>query len=300
MKVVYVAGYGRSGSTLLDNILGEIPGFFAAGELNHIWDRDLLDRRPCGCGEHVLRCEVWAPVLRRVFGRDPEPGDLDEVMDAQRQMWRVTETWRILRAAAPSAAVARYADFTSRIYSAIGTVTGSHTVVDSSKRPSLAAMLPHVAEADPYVVQLVRDPRAIAFSWQRRKDELGTHTATYSTTRWLSWNLATDSVRKGMTGERSMLVRYEDFVTSPRAVISDLLTMAREDPGESPVGDDQTVTTGPNHAVAGNPNRFRTGAIKLRLDDEWRGKLSLRDRTVATAIALPLLRRYGYPVRTRP
>ena len=43
--VLYVAGAGRSGSTLLDNLLGQIPGFFSAGELRYVWERGLIDGR---------------------------------------------------------------------------------------------------------------------------------------------------------------------------------------------------------------------------------------------------------------
>jgi len=32
-RVLYIAGWGRSGSTILDNVLGQVDGFFSAGEL---------------------------------------------------------------------------------------------------------------------------------------------------------------------------------------------------------------------------------------------------------------------------
>ena len=41
-----------------------------------------------------------------------------------------------------------------------------------------------------------------------------------------------------------------------------------------------------------------SGAIKIAPDDEWRSQLAPRKRMVATAIALPLLHRYGLPVRS--
>ena len=33
IKVVYITGAGRSGTTLLDILLGELDGFFSAGEM---------------------------------------------------------------------------------------------------------------------------------------------------------------------------------------------------------------------------------------------------------------------------
>ena len=49
--------------------------------------------------------------------------------------------------------------------------------------------------------------------------------------------------------------------------------------------------------MAGNPNRFRTGSVRIVEDDEWKSRMARRDRTVITAAALPMLVRYGYPVR---
>ena len=42
-RVLYILGWGRSGSTVLGNILGEVDGFFCAGELHYLWERRLSD-----------------------------------------------------------------------------------------------------------------------------------------------------------------------------------------------------------------------------------------------------------------
>ena|SRR5438874_13839335 len=65
VRVLYVSGWVFSGSTLLSNILGEIEGVFAAGEVRHIWRRGLLEDRPCGCGAAFSACPFWRAVGRR-------------------------------------------------------------------------------------------------------------------------------------------------------------------------------------------------------------------------------------------
>jgi hypothetical protein len=57
------------------------------------------------------------------------------------------------------------------------------------------------------------------------------------------------------------------------------------------------VELGTNHTLAGNPNRFRTGSVRIAEDDEWQSRLARRDRMVMTSATLPMLLRYGYPVR---
>ena len=48
--VVYIAGSGRSGSTLLERALGEIPGFVNVGELIDLYRRVADHGELCGCG----------------------------------------------------------------------------------------------------------------------------------------------------------------------------------------------------------------------------------------------------------
>jgi hypothetical protein len=49
-----------------------------------------------------------------------------------------------------------------------------------------------------------------------------------------------------------------------------------------------------NHTVSGNPSRFQTGSIELRLDGEWKEKMKRSDKAIVTILTWPLLLRYGY------
>lgn len=58
IKIIYIAGFGRSGSTLLDLIISTSNKVFSVGEIynfNDIMRRDA----PCACGENVADCNVW-------------------------------------------------------------------------------------------------------------------------------------------------------------------------------------------------------------------------------------------------
>ena len=57
------------------------------------------------------------------------------------------------------------------------------------------------------------------------------------------------------------------------------------------------------HGVAGNPSRFTTGAVPLKLDDAWREAMRPADRRLVTAITAPLAYHYRYlgaGARSRP
>ncbi len=66
--VLYLGGLGRSGTTVLERVLGELPGVCSAGELVHLWRRGVLDDETCGCGRPFGSCPFWVEVGRVAFG----------------------------------------------------------------------------------------------------------------------------------------------------------------------------------------------------------------------------------------
>lgn len=296
-RVVYVAGWGRSGSTILDNLLGQVDHFFSAGELVFLWERGLLERWPCGCGAPVTECAVWRGVLRRAFG--PDGADAARIVALQRSSPRIRHLplLALERARWP----AEYRDAVERLYPAIAEETGARVIVDSSKSPVYAHLLQTLPAVELYVVHLVRDPRAVAYSWQRRKlqpDErpmLG-HRALYSSLMWDIFNEGARMLRR-RAPSRYLRLRYEDFVAEPRAAVERIVAFAGEEAEALSFVGESAVELAPTHTVSGNPSRFATGLVELRPDLEWTERLSRRDRLVATLTTSPLLRRYGYPLR---
>jgi len=301
VKVLYIAGWGRSGTTIVDNILGAYDGVFSAGELYYLWARGLIERRQCGCGETLVACPVWRDVLSIAY-RDAPPAPR-EFYDLQRRTIRVRGTRRLSRGNLRPDAL-RYRDEVARIYAALGTVTGADVIVDSSKTPAGAAVLTQCADVEPYLLHMIRDPRAVAHSWSRptRQPDLAVprdmprHGAATSTTTWVAWNLLVEDLARNGYAGRSHRLRYEDFVADPQACMTDVLELVDVPATGSPFVDRSSVQLAANHTVGGNPGRFRTGTIAITPDNRWHSEQSRGRRTVSTAIALPLLRRYGYPV----
>ena len=312
VKVLYIVGWGRSGSTIIDNLLGETDGFFTAGELGHLWQRGLIEGRRCGCGDVLTQCEVWSRVLRAAFGDDYEKLDAREVVAWRREAVRVRHSWKLLNQvpgrALGDSSLDSYVEVVDRLYRAIAATTGAHVVVDSTKRPSDGALLRLLPHVDAFYLHLVRDPRAVAYSWGRRKAQLDrdravdmeAHGPTSSTVSWLGWNLAAEALTRRHDARRSLLLRYEDFVARPRPTVQRIVDLVGERPESLPFENDRTVLLGKNHTVSGNPDRFKTGSVTLREDAEWTAKQPRGDRLLTTMLALPLLHRYGYRLVPSP
>jgi len=305
VKVLYIAGGWRSGSTLIDNLLGQIEGFFSVGEIYYLWDHNLILNRACGCGQPFRECEVWRGVMDEAFG------GMDRV-DA-REMVRLRDRGARTRYL-PLATTPRgrallrdrldgYLPNIERLYRGMATSTQSRVVVDSSKLILYAYLLGTLPSVDLHVVHLIRDSRAFTHSWMRKKFQpdldifLPRYTPLHSAALWDATNLAAEAFLR-RPPERHMMLRYEDFVARPKEAVARMLDLVGEDPRRLPFVDDHTVTLGTNHTVSGNPGRFETGTIELRPDEEWREKMSPSSRRTATALTLPLLWRYGYLRRT--
>ena len=156
VKVIYIAGWGRSGSTLLDTLLGQIDGFFSTGELRYVWERGVIGNWTCGCQRSVKTCPLWSAVLNAV-AEDRDAART--IVDWQRQATRFRHTRRLLDQTSDDLgrdrALHSYVTVMQRLFSAIREATGARVIVDSSKRPSDAAALTLVPNLQLYVVHLV-------------------------------------------------------------------------------------------------------------------------------------------------
>ncbi len=69
LKIIFIAGSGRCGTTLMDNAIGQMPNAFSAGEVRYFWDRGLQQNRLCSCGESFRECPVWSAVTKDLYGQ---------------------------------------------------------------------------------------------------------------------------------------------------------------------------------------------------------------------------------------
>lgn len=304
VKVLYIVGMGRSGSTILANSLGEVDGFFSAGEICYMWRNNLVENRLCGCGAAFRECEVWSRVLERAFGGS-ENVDPREMM---RELSAGART-RHLPLMLSGSGRRRLADRmrpllnnTGALYKALAEETGSRVIVDSSKEPAYGRALGMAPGIDLRVLHLVRDPRATAYSWSKKKPQPDSPDREFmvqfspfkNSWMWDSWNGAAEALW-GRDKSRYLRLRYEDFVADPRSNFGRILDLLDED-AEPPLAGEGEVKLGVSHTVSGNPNRFQTGSVALKPDTEWMREMDHRDRGLVTALTYPMLRRYGYPV----
>jgi hypothetical protein len=308
VRVVYIAGASRSGSTLLAMLLGTIPGCVSVGEVRHLWRRGVEHDQLCGCGERFSSCPFWSEVGDRAFGGwDLARSRRMLALQSRVDRFRRLPALALLRVASRRRAlVDEYLEATSRIYDAAAEVAGSSTVIDSSKSASFALLLGRMQGVDASILHLVRDSRAVAHSWTRRRampevtdreEYMATFGPFKAAAMWAGSNGALDVIDR-TSSVPSVRLRYEEMVRGSSAQLRALAGALGIDEAavSSLAGPEVPLTV--QHTVAGNPARFARGGVVLRPDDEWRHTMRSRDRRAVEMLTWPLLARYGYHLRS--
>ena len=302
IRLLFVAGAGRSGTTILNTILGQVPGMVAVGEVRYIWERAFGENHRCGCGEPFARCPFWSDVIDRAFGPAgaPAPGPVSADLLARLRILRVPAM--LARSAVGRSAVPEHPHDAAiaAIYQALADTPGVEVIVDSSKLPPYGKLLERLPGVELSVVNVVRDPRANAWSWRRVKrtndrDDGATmeRLALWrSSLVWSAWNTLLGVWWP--PGPRSLNVRYEDFVVRPKEITKEIVSMVGGRTDALPFVDERSISLAPTHTVAGNPNRHQQGTVTIRLDDEWAQAMPGPQKWFVTALTFPLLRRLGY------
>ena len=293
VKVIYVVGYGHSGSTVLTVLLGQHAQAFGTGELNRLvraWKED----RFCSCGEKVAECPIWSRVVEQ--WRDVSDVDPLEVYPAlQAKFERMSAAWPWSSAGSE---LELYGVLTRDLMNAIADVTGQRVIIDSSKLTGRSLALSKVPGIELNMVHLVRDARGVAWSMCRPlkpedSAEYGARPTARTSLAWTVNNLASEAFSRRVTSDHAVRVRYEDVVNDVGGVLQRIGKVAGLDYSDVIRQIDEGEAFEPGHVVAGNRLRMK-GPIRLKMDTEWQSKMPNRQRRITSLICGPLLRRYGY------
>ena len=308
MKVLYIGGTGRTGSTLLDRVLGSAPSWFSGGELAFIWRHGLVADGLCSCGDELRICPIWGPILKEAAVSDPIVAE--RMVKLRRRFWSVHMPLLVLPGE-KKRRLDRLEEFPSvveSLYRSVGDVTGCRVLIDSSKEPHYSMILKEQTELNVRFLHLVRDPRAVGYSWTRKRPEKGHRDAVdmeqrgplRSSLYYTVSNLAAERFwREEPSGY--MLLRYEDLVANPKLWFQRIAEFMDEELDLAGVLDGTVFTPRPTHMVWGNPNRFDGTPRPIRLDDAWKSDQGWAKSLFLSVANAPIASHYGYRIMsTKP
>jgi len=306
VTVIYILGYGRSGSTFLDILLNNVDGVASIGAPSNFFYWVQHDEL-CACGKTLRECEFWSDVLAdyeaELGAFDPEALRRLQLTVEQRRHY-----WKLLRGRVPADRALAYGRSQELLYQAAARRAGTNVLVDSSNSGGQSlgrayALAKYSPGLDLRIVHLVRDGRGV--SWSSMKGA-----GSPERKRWplpkafragktaLSWAVTNRLclMTAARLKERSVLtVRYEDLVSQPAVEIErigefvdiDVSSLLRK------IENHEDLEAG--HNVGGNRLRFNR-KIRIQPDWEWARSMPRSTRLVINALAWPMLKHFGYPL----
>lgn len=247
---IYIGGYGRSGSTLLDSYLSSSDSAIGVGEVVNIFD-DILIGAPCSCGKLLGDCVFWADFVNGYSGERIRNIN-KSAREAESSLWP-----RVTNKNLYEKYVGEYLSYVFK---------NKDVVVDSSKstRRSFYRAVNISRHADVFFIYLCRDPRGLVSSLLKGSNKSLDGKHRIDSLRFFIWRSffgwliancsAVYSARK-LAGN-GVLLKYEDFCKNPEAIVFYL-----QDVG---VKIQPPVSIRPGHGVSGNRMRASVKEIEAK------------------------------------
>ena len=307
IKILYIVGWSRSGSTILGNILGEIGNNFTVGELSSLSSSKLKEMY-CGCGEKFIDCSQWKEILTKAFSTSDLASVQKKLNNLQGNLLFSIGFILFGRLVLSKT----YLESLSHLYSALSQKADGDFVIDESKRPGYMYIINHIPNVDLYPLYLVRDPRAVAYSWQRKKirkesgQYMEVHGIWYSTSHWIANTISSHLLLSRVSSH--YFLKYEDFIENPSFHIAKICKWAKFNGkldarycvSTKPFLDEKTVNIEKtHHLIISNPVGTQRGKLELQIDNEWESKLPYYQQLLVTLLTWPFLLAYHYPLLPR-
>lgn len=295
IRVVFIAGSGRSGSTLLGRLLASLPNTVFVGELRQIWTEYLTPPGLCGCGQRLCECPFWIRVMGEAFTSPPTEAAISVWRQLASKVARLRHVPLLFvpafRPPPYRTLLSVYLHSVERLLHAIVRVSGCEVVIDSSKSLAHVAVLAQLPNVHVSVLHLIRDGRAVAYAAQKVKPNPADPTGYMQresvvrvAATWSIENLAFLALRwhPNLTYR---LVTYDALCRDPNGVLGEIAAWLGL--RGSRVVEGSRAFMAQHHTVAGNPMRFHRGYVRVQEDLEWRSRMGTVQKVAATVITLP-------------
>jgi hypothetical protein len=328
LSILYIAGAGRGGSTLLGDVLGLLPGALHVGELRGVFDYTIAsdDLMPCSCGQAFRICEFWNSVFEELYGRDwPESFQNYNIEGQLPRSWQLLFLRYYLRVLGNGkipidGRIQATIEEIINILSSLQEQTSASVIIDSSKSGPFAWLLAQQPNVRVVAVHLVRDPRATLFSWttraipmydpDNRQLVLRTRNQPEGVLYWIKANIGSWLLKT--LGVPCRMIKYESFVRNPAGCVKEIVTFANAH-GLSLTQDEALISSlnnncislGKRHLIGSNPGvKSQNDIINIKEDIAWLHNVSLTRRLIWTLIFLPWIVFFGcdlWPIdQTKP
>jgi hypothetical protein len=294
--LLYIASDVRSGSTLLDLLLGGHPQIVSVGEIQYLnshFRREGIGyswQWLCTCGERFDVCPFWSIVNKITENKLKTPlTDLDTKVNRTNATFPLTmlsdrSLGYLARYYSPIGQNLNAAKNCWEIIDIIHTITDKPVIVDSSKTAEQLRFLYRFRPASIRMIYLIRDGRGVVYSKMNRVRD----SVSKASKSWVLENVKIFLIMTKLPKTQRLILRYEDLCRSPEITIGKVIDFINVPSQQIEFSKTE------RHNVGGSPHRFNYSDTTIRLDERWRNGLSPRDLKVFACVGGWLNRLMGY------
>lgn len=288
-ELIFILGDGRSGSTILNIILSNQDEILGPGELyKWIEFKGLPNPRNEDNSQH----EFWYHVHNQYLERS-QYIDFILLQNARQEIENYWKFIRVFLGLSNPVLSKMYQDASADLINSLKAVSGKPIVVDASRNMGRALELYRKFGTKMKIIHLVRDPRGIVWSYQKKQIEQDYKHPLISSFHNLIKNIFCTLLEWRIPNETFYRIKYEDLMLRPVQELNQLaefLDLSLQQIIDKIKKDDPLIV--PN-ILDGNRVRKRT-RIKLKIDTEWKESLPKLERLLSVIITFPFFVKYGY------
>lgn len=283
IKIIFIAGDGRSGSTLLDTVLSNIEGSISVGECHRFWVRFSENESHCACSKMMQNCALWSKVEKQLQDKFPEYNS-SEFEKKVREI-QFYKNFKKIPSLLQSKEWLHFAEVVKAFYEAISEISGSLCIIDSSKSMPWAYVLQQITDFDVRVIHLERDLAEVANSWKKtvqlpeyteREVFMPKKGNILVAKTWLKIKVMGRVLKRG---SHYIFVSYRELCKNPNVELKKIMEVVDE---HIPLN---KLQAHPNHAIGGNPMRSSLEKIEIKNTKPSYKHLSIFDRLFFNAIS---------------
>ncbi len=256
-RMIFIAGEGHSGSTLLDMLLSTGGKAVSLGQTMSVLDRndDEMMRAQCSCGQTGENCDLWGPVLSKTVG-----------------------------SSVPISLREKYKVLIERVDELYGPDT---SIVDSSKLIGNLQKIESFADFEIVPIQIIKDVRSFSVSMIDKAIKRNGKAPVLEPERlFLNWYRHNQKIYRHLQASNDynyFRVVYEELVFMTKTTVDDI---------NAYLGDSYIDLEGAfnSHVLSGNRMRNKIGRPKdIRYDFRWLA----RSEWVRPYVMMPFISRYN-------
>jgi len=205
-------GAGRSGTTLLDIILGNSEDIFSCGELVRF---PTLRGIPHGSKKNDFKYTFWSKIEKKFFSKFPKIITYDDLLTLSMKIEFHRSFLINFFGFLPSKHLKMYKVYINNLFSSIFEEIDENIIIDSSKYPSRALALSRYLDYELYCIYLIRNPAHVVNAFQKKDIEQPSKNYFSANIYYFIINLYSTFVKFIIYKRNFVMIKYDDLVDNP-------------------------------------------------------------------------------------